>query len=934
MSDAPDRRALRARIDVVSSKAAAIFDEVAADAERILGSDTLARWVDLGCVIAAGSSVAAMKYFRESPALCERIGRDAVDPVLDVALLLGREAPNTALEFFRQAPDLAKRLDPAALRQWGAIGADVARQDYGSGIEYVKESARMVGLIPVADFSLWAEVGLRLTREDATVKDYLALEYFRSSAEWLGDLSHPSLRSLLLALGGRVAAADLRQGSAQRPGQAATEVLRYAHVVLRSLPSIEIQRAVLTLGLEVADRAPGLVREFLRHAAEVVALVDGSVTRLSEWVREGLAIADTHIERAEAYFALRSKQGVEVAQRLSRGILLRDVQAALKFYAEALCGQEVTIRSGSGASSAPTEGGGVIILPDKITVYQSPEDNFRVYKVMTLHEACHLEFGTYDPLPHHVLDWFPSRAAADVPTDRPLRSLLDCFPDHGLAQNLWTIVEEARIDFLLRHEYPGIRQDMDRVLFEQLRGRPKLDQLARRPAILEALFQLSVADTAEVPLPILDVVTASYEVIKRVRTPHAAVEDAVRAVIDLYPLVAEGLDGPEPVSSEFQAEPPPQSEFDQLAMGHAPIGSFALRDTLSAPRFRAEQRGGAPADRNPSSVRIEDDRTDDAASPVVRENGDADGAVVSGGPGTRDGAWYDEWDEAAQEYKPRWCRVVERLAEEGATDEAEQILAAHRGMIASLRRYFEVLRPEAFRKQRQQIDGDEIDLDAAVAAAVERRAGRSGSDRVYIRREKKARDVSAAFLIDASGSTSRQLASGSGQSRRVVDVEREGLILLGEALDALGDEFALYAFSGQSRHDVSCLVIKDFDDRLGPAVFHRISGIRPMGQNRDGAAIRHIANRLRQRTAAVKLLIIVSDGRPLDDGYAGSYALDDVRIALREARAHGIRPFCITVDETAGDYVRTMYGEVSYTIVHDVAALPNTLPRLYKRLTT
>lgn len=934
MPEAPDRRALRARIDVVSSKAAAVFDDVATDAERILGPDALARWVELGCVIASGSSVAAIKYFRESPALCEQIEISAMDAVLDVALALGREAPNAALEFFRQAPDLATRLDPAALRQWGAIGADVARQDYGTGIEYVKESARMIGLIPVADFSLWAEVGLRLTREDLTVKDYLALEYFRSSAEWLGGLPHPSLRSLLLGLAARVVSADQRPGESQRSGQVAVEVLRYAQVVLRSLPSLDVQRAVLTLGLEVADRAPGLVRDFLRHASEVVALVEGSVPRLSEWVKEGLSIADTHVERAEAYFALRSKQAVEVARRLSHGILLRDVQSALTFYAEALCGREVTIRSGTGASSAPTDAGGVITLPDKITVYQTPDDNFRFYKVMTLHEAGHLEFGTYDPLPSHVLDWFPSRDGSDAFADRPLRSLLDCFPDPGLAQNLWTIVEEARIDFLLRHEYPGIREDMDRVLFEQLRGRPKLDQLARGPAILEALLQLSVADTAEVPFPILDVVAAAYELIKRVRTPNAAVEDTVRTVIDLYPVVAERLDGPEPVSTEPQAEPPPQSEFDQLAMGHAPIGSFALRDTLSAPQFRAEQRGGAPADRIPSSVRIEDDRPEDAASPVTRESEGGDELVASGRAGTADGAWYDEWDEAAQEYKPRWCRVIERPADEGAADEAEEILAEHRGVIASLRRYFEVLRPEAFRKQRQQIDGDEIDLDAAVAAAVERRAGLPGSDRVYIRREKKVRDVSAAFLIDASGSTGRQLASGRGPLRRVIDVEREGLIVLSEALDALGDEFALYAFSGQSRHDVSCLVIKDFDTRPGPAVFHRIGGLRPMGQNRDGAAIRHVVSRLRQRPAAVKLLIVVSDGRPLDDGYAGSYALDDVKMALREVRAQGIRPFCITVDETAGDYVRTMYGEVNYTVIHNVAGLPATLPRLYKRLTT
>ena len=944
-----DRKALRARIDVVSSKAAAVFDDVVVDVERRLQPDSLARWVELGCVIASGSSPAAIKYFRESPALFERIEPAGIASALGAALRLGREAPHAALEVMRHAPDLTRHLDPAALEQWAAIGADVARQDYGTAIEYVKESAGLAGLIPVADFALWADVGLRLAREDVTVKDFLALDYFRSSAEWLERIPHPSLRPLVLALANRLAASEPTPGATQRPGQAALDVLRHAHTLLRALPSIEARHALLSLGLTVADRAPSLAREFLRHAPEVVALVEGSVARFTEWVDEGLAIARTHLERAEAYFALRSKQAVEVAGRLSRGILLRDVQSALTFYAEALCGRPVEIRPGTGASSALADGGGVITLPDKITIYATPEENFRFYKVLTLHEAGHLEFGTYDPLPHRVIEWFAEPGAA-APQEAPLRplvgavlrSLLDRFPDPGLAQNLWTIVEEARIDYLLRREYPGIAGDVDRVLFEQLRGRPKPDTLARRASILEVLLQLSVADTADVPLPLLDTVGRAYELIKRVRTPDATAEDALRIVIDLYPVVADGMDGPDPVSTEASPEAAPP-EFDQLAMGHAPIERFAFRDSLTPPAFRAEQRGGAPDEDRQPTICTEDDLARNAAAAIARASDGADDTVAAGS-GSGAGAWYDEWDLGAQEYRRRWCRVTERIADEGADDEVEAILARARGIIASLRRRFEVLRPEAFRKVARQAEGEDIDLDAATAAAVDRRAGLTPSDRLYIRREKKTRDVSVAFLVDASGSTGRQLAGASrvtldsclapDRPRRVIDVEREGLILLGEALDALGDEFALFAFSGQSRLGVECLVIKDFETPPGPAVRHRLGGLRPMGQNRDGAAIRHVARRLSRRPAAVKLLIVLSDGRPLDDGYEGPYALDDTKFALREVRALGIRPFCITVDNAAPRYIEAMYGEVGYTIIDDVATLPARLPTLYKRLTT
>jgi nitric oxide reductase activation protein len=168
----------------------------------------------------------------------------------------------------------------------------------------------------------------------------------------------------------------------------------------------------------------------------------------------------------------------------------------------------------------------------------------------------------------------------------------------------------------------------------------------------------------------------------------------------------------------------------------------------------------------------------------------------------------------------------------------------------------------------------------------------------------------------------------------VIDVERESLAVLGSALDALGDQFSFYAFSGQSRQGVNCRVVKAFDERFDSLVLARISGLTPAGQNRDGAAIRHVSRRLQGRSAAVKLLIVLSDGRPLDDDYAGEYALDDTRAALRECRAAGVTPFCVTVDTAADRYIERLYGDVRYTVIDNMRALPERLPRLYKRLTT
>jgi hypothetical protein len=928
LSDSERRAALRARIDVVSSKAASAFDDVANSVESLLAHHDVERWVDLGCAIASGSGVAAVKYFRESPSLLDRVPVDRRGAMIQVGREFARDQPNLALEFLRQASPLAERFDDAAIGQWGRIAAGIAAQDYDASIEYVKESAALIGVLPTASFALWGEVGVLLSREDRTVKDFLALKYFRSSADWLGAVSDPALRPLVLALTCRVAAASFPSGAPRRPGQVALDVLQYAHALLNAMPSHETRRALLAAGTRVAERAPTLVETFLRHAPPVVALVEGSVTRFDEWVAEGLAIADSNRERAEAYFALRSKQATEVAQRLSRGVFLRDIRSALTYVAEAMCGRAVEIKSGSGASSGLTERGGVLTLPDKITAYASADDNLRFYRVLTFHEAAHLEFGTYEPVPAEVAAWFGAEGTA--PTDSS--TLLGRFPDPSLAQNLWTIAEEARIDFLIRHHYPGLRTDMDQVLGEQLRMRPKIDTLPRRAAILESWLQLSVADVADVPFPVLDPVTHGYEVIKRLRTPETTVMDVLRAVVELYPLAAEGMDEPVPVSSEPASPAEPPSEFDQLAMGHAPIGSFAFRDALEAPQVRMGQHGGQPdqhAPRPPDRTELGERADTPAATRKLSEGDDATAAAAP----EHGGSWYPEWDHLADEFKARWCRVDEQRAREAAPDEVEAMLADTRGIEASLRRYFAVMRPEAFRKSMRQPDGDDIDLDAAVSAAVERRARVTPDDRLYVRREKRTRDVAVALLIDTSGSTGRQIA-GSGRARRVIDVERESLALVGAALDALGDQFALYAFSGHGRQAVDCRVVKAFDESFGAPTLARISGLSPSGQNRDGAAIRHACHHLRARDAAVKLLILLSDGRPLDDDYAADYALEDTRAALREARALGIHPFCVTVDDRADAYIERLYGDVQYTIISDVRALPERLPKIYKRLTT
>ena len=188
-----------------------------------------------------------------------------------------------------------------------------------------------------------------------------------------------------------------------------------------------------------------------------------------------------------------------------------------------------------------------------------------------------------------------------------------------------------------------------------------------------------------------------------------------------------------------------------------------------------------------------------------------------------------------------------------------------------------------------------------------------------------------AFLLDMSYSTGDVLPSG----KRIIDIEREGMVLMAEALESIGDSWAVFGFSSHYRDKVDFHVVHDFDEPFGAASKSRFAGIVPMAQTRLGAAIRHANRLLARRPSRIRLLILLSDGRPYDIDYGDAdHGVEDTRRALLEGRRKGVNSFCITVDKKSRDYLPHMYGESNYTVIDNVDTLPARLPLIYKRLTT
>lgn len=293
---------------------------------------------------------------------------------------------------------------------------------------------------------------------------------------------------------------------------------------------------------------------------------------------------------------------------------------------------------------------------------------------------------------------------------------------------------------------------------------------------------------------------------------------------------------------------------------------------------------------------------------------------------------YDEWDHKIEDYRPAWCT----LRESRATRVQDAFVAAtfHEfgGVVSQIRRNFQLMRPERLRKMRYQSEGDDLDIDGIVEYVVDRRARISPTDRVYIKRDKKDRDVATAFLVDMSSSTDRKIDG----RKRIIDIEKEGLLLMSEALEAIRDEYAIYGFSGSGREDCEFYTVKEFGERYDGRVKGRIGGIYARQKTRMGPALRHATKRLMAVDAQVKLLILLTDGKPYDsDTYQdNTYAQEDTKMALREAKREKIHLFCVTVDQEAADYLPDMYSDANFVIIDDVRTLPQKLPQLYRRLTT
>lgn len=175
-------------------------------------------------------------------------------------------------------------------------------------------------------------------------------------------------------------------------------------------------------------------------------------------------------------------------------------------------------------------------------------------------------------------------------------------------------------------------------------------------------------------------------------------------------------------------------------------------------------------------------------------------------------------------------------------------------------------------------------------------------------------DIAVAVLNDESGSMS---------SFDRITYARSASIILHDFCKSLEIPIAIYGHTED--YEVELYSYAEFDS-LDNKDQYRLMDMSSRSGNRDGAAIRFVAERLLQRPETIRLLFIISDGQPAADGYHGTEAEADIRGIKQEYTRKGIRFIAAAIGSDKPN-IRRIYGDCFLDITN-LEKLPISLGKL------
>lgn len=650
-------------------------------------------------------------------------------------------------------------------------------------------------------------------------------------------------------------------------------------------------------------QAPRALRPMLSNLDVLLGYL--TLGGLRRWAMWGASAYRNDFEAQASYFGLKSDEAHAIMKKEQRGILFVDVQRRLIMYLRALWGQDFFLRPTSGDFETregyrPYIEHYFIHLPDAFDDYATENgekvEGMEVYRAAAAHIAAHFVHSRFDPEAEQY---------------------------SSLQKAMIGLIEDARVEKLAFNEFPGLKQIWQSLLPVD----PQADDNntgALLDRIAHALLNKDYADN------------------------HTLVAEARR----LFEQAQDNLED-DRMAHEIGLEL--AAKADSLGIRFNPN-----KDQLSNPyrddnRYLwEEQESDADSVLLPGQLKqvrkyvsvmemynnLDVQEAGDDAQEIwvlATEFFHDDGTSLNekeGKPPISSPIHYPEWDYQTQLERPNWVTLLEKRPKMGDPVEIDDSVEKNKHIIQRIKHMIEAVQPQGVVRERKMEDGDTIDINAAVDAMVQIRMGMQPDPRINIRTHLQIRDMSVVLLVDLSESTNDEVRDSEEEGITVLDLAREASALLAEALDKVGDPFAIHGFDSNGRHDVEYYRIKDFDAPYNDTVKGRLAGMTGQLSTRMGTALRHAGSLLNERASQKKMVLLLTDGEPADNDVRDpQYLRYDTKKAVEELSRQGVRTFCLSLDPYADQYVSNIFGAKNYLVLDNVARLPEKLPALYLGLT-
>lgn len=642
--------------------------------------------------------------------------------------------------------------------------------------------------------------------------------------------------------------------------------------------------------LRLAAAAPESVAALARQSGGILASCDAA--GFSSFVSAGLKLTGSmgapDRRRRLAFFSLEDPAARRLLETVSAEVGFRNCERGLRLFLTALFGSTPKLRAAAHGEIIPRRtslAGDIVLMPETYRGVPASEARL-LFRAAAAHAACHLAFGS---------------------VRQPIGSL------RPLQLALITLIEDARVETLAMRRFPGLRRLWSGYHLAKPTGVATAAGMLARLA--RALFDPDYRDDnafiargralfADEMLPALDDPAASRRIggllgndlgQQRLQlNPRTYVIEPVYRDDGLG--LWEGLEGPLP-----QAE-----TIDVMVE--------AVRLQPDRRQDRSQSEGDAdPAASKPASRRARPAGFDERG-PVV--------------------GIYPEWDRGAGIERPAWTTVRDAAVPLGDPHRIDALVASRpelRDRVARMLRRARIGRPARLRRQPE---GPELDLDAAIATEIDRRLGGAPDLRIYRATVRRQRDAAVTILLDCSES---MRAGVSGTAATALDIQRQAVALVAEAMQVAGDPLALRAFASAGRDDVRLLRIKEFDEPWQDAAKARLAGIAPGFSTRIGAALRHAGAEMAALPSHRRLILVLTDGEAFDVDVADPLDLvEDARRVSRALKFRGIDVFGVTLepaDHAGGaDGGTAIFGRGSWIALRRIDDLPRRLSELYFRL--